>query len=154
MTLTRTRKTIYNIYIYIYIYIYIHVCIYIYICIYICIYVLLFPTIGVGLLDFKLNSSPGPELFSSAGLLLAHFWSAQPQSVLGCPTPECPCSAQPRVLLECTIQSVPGVPNPRVSLECPTPEYLYPERVGMFEVFFFVFWGGGGGGVLKQIVMI
>ena len=38
----------------------------------------LFPTLGVGLLDFKLNSSP---LFSSPGLLLAHPWSAQPQSV-------------------------------------------------------------------------
>ena len=31
-------------------------------------------------------------------------------------------------------QSVPEVPSPRVSLECPTPEYLYQERVGMFEV--------------------
>ena len=140
------------------------------------------------LLDFKLNSSPRPELFSSP---LAHPWSAQPQSVPGVPnstwsaqslpgvpnprfsqsvpelpqsfpelpnpespsapefvwsaqkdssraspecprvslqspTPESPWSAQP--------QSVPGVPSPRVSLECPTPEYLYQERVGMFEV--------------------
>ena len=43
----------------------------------------LFPTLGVGLLDFKLNSSPRPELFSSPGLLLAHPWS-----------PKCPWSAQ------------------------------------------------------------
>ena len=77
--------------------------------------------------DFELNSSPRRELFSSPGLLLAHPWSAQPESV-------------------------PGVPNSGVSLECPTPEYLYQERVGMFEVkklvffkvFFFFFWGGFG----------
>ena len=68
-----------------------------------------FPGVCVGLLDFKFNSSPRPELFSSPGLLLAHPWSAQPQSV-------------------------PGLPSPRVSLECPTPEDLYQERVGMFEV--------------------
>ena len=43
----------------------------------------LLPTLGVGLLDFKLNSSPRPELFSSPSLLLAHPWSAQPQSVPG-----------------------------------------------------------------------
>ena len=60
-----------------------------------------FPTLGVGLLDFKLNSSP-----------LAHPWSAQSQSVAGVPkfrvsvpnlrmSPECPAL---------------GVPNPRVSL--------------------------------------
>ena len=73
-----------------------------------------FPTLGVGLLDFKLTSSPRPELFSSPDLLLAHPWSAQPQSVPGV--------------------SVPRVPSRRVSLECPTPGYLYPERVEMFEV--------------------
>ena len=58
-----------------------------------------FPTLGVGLLDFKLNSSPRPELFSSPGLLL------------GVPNP----------------QSVPGVPNSRVCLECPNPQS--PSRV-------------------------
>ena len=62
-----------------------------------------FPTLGVGLLDFRLNSSPRPELFSSPGLLLAHPWSAQPHMSLECPTLECPCCH--------------GVPNPRVSLE-------------------------------------
>ena len=45
-----------------------------------------FPT-GVGLLDFKLNSSPRPELFSSR---------STPRSSLECPTPECPWSAQPQ----------------------------------------------------------
>ena len=47
--------------------------------------VTLFPTLGVGFLDFELNSSPHPELFPSPGLLPAHAWSAQPQSVLGVP---------------------------------------------------------------------
>ena len=31
-----------------------------------------FPTLSVGFLDFRLNSSPRPELFSSPGLVLAH----------------------------------------------------------------------------------
>ena len=79
----------------------------------------LFPTLGVGLLDFKLNSSPRPELFSSPGLLLAHPWSAQPQSVPGVPNS--------RVSLQCPIQrtpaqpqSLPRVPNRRVSPKSPT----------------------------------
>ena len=38
-------------------------------------YFLLFPTFGVGLLDFKLNSSPRPERFSSRGLLLETPWT-------------------------------------------------------------------------------
>ena len=75
-----------------------------------------FPHSGGGVLDFKLNSSSRPELFSSPGLLLAHPWSA-PRVSLECPTPDCPCNAQPR--------SVPRVPNPRVSL---------PSEGGMFEV--------------------
>ena len=78
----------------------------------------------VGLLDFKLNSSPRPELFSSPSLLLAHPWSAQPQSLLGV--------ANPRESLQCP---TPESPCPRVSLECPTPEYLYQERVGMSRIF-------------------
>ena len=69
----------------------------------------LFP--GVGLLDFKLNSSPRPELFSSPGLLLAHPWSAQPQSVPGVPnsrvSPDCPQNAQPQSV------AVPSVSLPR-----------------------------------------
>ena len=95
---------------------------------------LFFPTLGVGLLDFNLNSSPRPELFSP-GLLLAHPWSAQPQSVPGVlqslpgvpslrvslKCSECPRSAQPKVShtahpWSAQPQSVPGVPSPRVSL--------------------------------------
>ena len=74
-------------------------------------------------------------------------WIVQFQSVAGVPSP--------RVSLECptqTLQSVPGVPtwsfpgvpnpslpglpNPRVSpaQSVPGAEYLYQERVGMFEV--------------------
>ena len=73
----------------------------------------------MGLLDFQLNSSPGPELFSSPGLLRVPKcpnpespWSAQPQSLPPRISPECPKSllavpsAQP--------QSFSGVPNPRV----------------------------------------
>ena len=49
--------------------------------------------VGVGLLDFKLISSPRPELcFSSPGLLLQTPWSATPECS---PTPESPWSAQP-----------------------------------------------------------
>ena len=111
-----------------------------------------FPTLGVGLLDVNLNSSPRPEHFSSPRTQSTPRSSLEtgvPNSkvFLGCPTPGVPnprpWSAQP--------QSVPGVPSPRVSLECPTQpqslpgvpnpqsaqpqtEYLYQERVGMFEV--------------------
>ena len=107
----------------------------------------------MGLLDFKLNSSPRPELFSSPspGLLLAHPWSAQPQSAslpgvpnpecadlpsprvsLNFPTPECARVPSPRVSLECPTPHSPGVPNPRFSLECPTrsasPECLWSAK--------------------------
>ena len=87
-----------------------------------------------GLLDFRLNSSLRPELFSSPGLLLETPWSAQPRDSLECPTPEIAWSAQPRHSWSAQPQSLPGVPNPetpwsaqtwsaqpRVSLECPTP---------------------------------
>ena len=53
----------------------------------------LFPTFGVGLLDFELDSSPRPgtlRLFSSPGLLLETPWSIQPRDFLECPTPETP----------------------------------------------------------------
>ena len=92
-----------------------------------------FHTLGVGLLDFKLNSSPHPEifpcpkLFSSPGLLLECPESsleckvpevpnpeAQPQSLPGMPTPRVSPSAQP--------QNFPEVPNRRVCLESPTPD--------------------------------
>ena len=83
----------------------------------------------MGLLDFKLNSSPRPKLSSPGTLLLARPtphssecpWSAQLKSpYVERPTPESPWSAQPGLC---------GVPNPRVSPECqaqslpqPTPE--------------------------------
>ena len=54
----------------------------------------LFPTFGVGLLNFKLNSSPRPELCSSP----------EPQRFSGPPPP-----------------TNSGVRNVRVFLECPTP---------------------------------
>ena len=83
-----------------------------------------FPTFGAGLLDFKLNSSPRPELLSSPRTLV--LARSTPRASLECPTPETPWSAQPPRL--------PAVPNPkktpwsaqpswsaqpRVSLECP-----------------------------------
>ena len=99
-------NVLHNIYIYIYIYICIHTYyLYLYIYIYLC---YLFPTLGVQLLDFTLNSSPCPELFSSPGTLL--LARSTPHSSLECPTPKCPWSAQPQR------------PNPRAqpSLNCPT----------------------------------
>ena len=108
------------IFIYLYIYIYIFIFIFIFIFIYVFafyIYIFIFPTLGVGLLDLKLNSSPRP-VYSSLipGVpnpkvsLQCPTLNAQPQS-LECPTPECP-------TLECpTPQSLPGVPSPRLSLD-------------------------------------
>ena len=75
----------------------------------------LFPTLAVGLLDFKVD------------VVLARLeadFSDQPPSILAvpnhqvslqCPTAEYPCSAQP--------QSIRAVPNRRVSVQCPTAEY-------------------------------
>ena len=96
-----------------------------------CIFSLSFPTLGVGLLDFKLNSStsPRPELFSSSGTLL--LARSTPRSSPECPTPSVPGVPNSRVSLKCPTpeshwsaqpQSLPGVPSRRVSLECPTPE--------------------------------
>ena len=84
-----------------------------------------FPTFGVGLLDFKFNSSPRPELFSSPGLLLETPWTAQVQKFKTprIAQPETPGVPNPRVSLECP--EFPEIPSPRlfsVSLECPTPE--------------------------------
>ena len=81
---------------------------------------LVFPTLGVGLLDFKLNSST---------LLLAR---STPRSSLEC-TPECPWSAQPRVSRVHNRKLSLGCPKsgPKVSLECPAQEYLEcPTREG------------------------
>ena len=69
-----------------------------------------FLTLGAGLLDLKLNFFSCPELFLVYSSL-----------IFGAPNP-----GEPNL--------VTGVPSPRVSLECPTPDYLYQERVGMFEV--------------------
>ena len=75
----------------------------------------LFPTLAVGLLDFKVD------------VVLARLeadFSDQPPSIpalpshqvsLHCPTTKYPCSAQ--------LQSIPAVPNCKVSLQCPTNEY-------------------------------
>ena len=75
----------------------------------------LFPTLAVGLLDFKVD------------VVLARLeadFRGQPPSIpavpnrrvsLPCPTIKYPCSAQP--------QSIPAVPNRRVSLQCPTIKY-------------------------------
>ena len=91
---------------------------------FLCCFFVFVPTLGVGLLEFKLNSSPRPVYFSSPGLRLAQPQGAQPESVPGVPAqPQSPT----RVSLECPTpplsvsggtqpQSVPGVPNPRVSL--------------------------------------
>ena len=104
-----------------------------------------FPTLAVGLLDFKVD------------VVLARLeadFSHQPPSIpalpnhqvsLQCPTTKYPCSAQPpsipavpsrKVSLHCPtgkypcsaqLQSMPAVPNCRVSLQCPTIKY--PSRV-------------------------
>ena len=80
----------------------------------------------MGLLDFKLNSSPRPELFSSPGLLLQTPWSAQPQKTR-VPNPrKTPWSAQS--------QRLPGVPNARDSLECPIPETPWSGQFQRFPV--------------------
>ena len=91
------------------------------------------PTLHVGLLDLKLNSSPCPVY----SLLILEG----PTPKCPCQTLECPWSAQPQSL-PCarphSVSRVPGMPclrsaQPRVFLECPTPEYLFQERAGMFE---------------------
>ena len=80
----------------------------------------LFPTLAVGLLDFKVD------------VVLARLeadFSDQPPSIpavpnhqvsLPCPTAEYPCSAQP---------SIPAVPNHQVSLQCPTNEYPCTQSI-------------------------
>ena len=100
----------------------------------------LLPTLGVGLLGFKLNSSPRPELFSSLipGVPNAKVslecpttpksaWSAHPRIAQRVPEkgarpqslpPGGPWSAQTPAS-RAQPQSFSGVPNPRVS--CPTP---------------------------------
>ena len=118
-----------------------------------------FPTLGVGLLDFKLNSSPRPELFSSPGLnlrvSLEYPRECPAQSLIGVPNPqslpgvpttrvslECPesaWSAQPQCPRSAQPQSVPGVANPRISL----PREGGDVRSKLYFIFYFFFWGGG-----------
>ena len=104
-------------------------------------FLIFFPTLAVGLLDFKVN------------VVLARQeddFSDQPPSVpavpnrqvsLQCPSAEYPCSAQPQIILtlpkrkvslQCSTtkyprsaqpQSIPAVPNCGVSLQCPTAKY-------------------------------
>ena len=92
----------------------------------VCLSLFSFTTLGVGLLDFKLNSPPRPELFSSPGLLLAHPWSAQPRSVPGVPNSrvsmESPQGAQPQSLPQSPESHLPRVPPPRLPPACPAPE--------------------------------
>ena len=106
-----------------------------------------FPTLTVGLLDFKVD------------VVLARLqadFRDQPPSIpavpnhqvsLQCPTAEYPCGAQPpsipampnhQVSLQCPTaeyvcsaqpQSIPLVPNRRVCLQCPTAEYPYTAQL-------------------------
>ena len=82
----------------------------------------LFPTLGVGLLDFKLSH------YSSPGLCLV-FWhtSENPQCRIQRPSPsvslECPTQPQIGAQFWGILGVISGVPNSAVSLECPTPEY-------------------------------
>ena len=83
---------------------------------------LFFPHLRCGVVRFKMNSSPRPELFSSSGLLLESPWSAQPQKIKGeTPWSATPGVPNPRVFFGVPNAETPGVPNPRVSLECPNP---------------------------------
>ena len=74
----------------------------------------LFPTLGVGSLDFKLNSSPRPKLLSSPGTLL--LARSTPRSSLECSIPKSPRSVPQVPSPKCPI------PSPKFCLECPTPE--------------------------------
>ena len=126
---------------------------------------LLFPTLGVGLLDFNStlllarNSSPRLELLSSPGILLAH-----PSSFNPCPAPESPCSAQPQSIPEMpNSQPCPRLPSPSVSLAHwsswggrmysfsqggpePTRARVWAQGGAFvrFSILFFRVWGGRG----------
>ena len=80
----------------------------------------------MALLDFKLNSSPRPELFSSPGTLLLP--RSTPTASQECPTPETP--RLPGVPnqrpLDCPSPGSPWIAQPRVS-QCPTPGVPNPS---------------------------
>ena len=95
-------------------------------------YFCLFPTLAVGLLDFKVNvvlarleadfSDQPPNIPAVPSRRVSFHCptakypcSAQPLSILAVPNAKYPCSAQ--------LQSIPGVPNHQVSLQCPTTKY-------------------------------
>ena len=91
----------------------------------------------MGLLDFTLNSSPRPELFSSPGLLLAHPCSAQPQSVPGVPNSRVPNPPAPRFFWSAPgvqPQSLPGVPNPRSAQPTWSPNPGVPNPVRVSQI--------------------
>ena len=96
-----------------------------------------FPTLAVGLLDFKVN------------VVLARLeadLSDQPSSIpavpnrqvsLQCPTAKYPCSAQPqniltlpnrKVSLQCSTAKYPCSAQPKASLQCPTAEYPWSAQ--------------------------
>ena len=86
---------------------------------------MLFPTLAVGLFDFKSLCCPRPPCGAWLQCSTATFPCAQPrvslqcatnQVSLHCPTAEYPCSAQP-------VQSIPAVPNHQASLQCPTTKH-------------------------------
>ena len=97
------------------------------------VFVFFFPTLTVGLLDFKVNVV--------LARCLGYSCTAPPPRIpavpnrrasLQCLTAKYPCSAEPpsilavpnrRASLQCQPQSVPAVPNHQVSLQCPTAEY-------------------------------
>ena len=96
------------------------------------IHFLLFPTLAVGLLDFKVDVVLA-RLEADSSDQPKYPCSAQPPSIpavpnrkvsLQCPATKYPCSAQP--------MSIPAMPNRRVSLQCPTTTYVcsaQPPRI-------------------------
>ena len=81
---------------------------------------MLFPTLAVGLFDFKSLCCPRPPCGAWLQCSTATFPCASPA-----PNPEYPCSAPP-TKYPCIVQllSIPAVPNQcRVSLQCPTTKH-------------------------------
>ena len=90
-----------------------------------------FPTLGVGVLDFKLSH------YSSPGLCLVfRHTSENPECRIQRPNAsvsvECPTPEYPWRCLECPTPEYAWSAHPSVSLDCPTPKC--PWRVGMFKV--------------------
>ena len=86
-----------------------------------------FPTLTVGLLDFKVYvvlARPAPDCSAQLRVSLQCPPTAEYPSKQ-CPTAEYPCSAQPQSIPASSAQpqSIPAVPNHKVSQQCPTAEY-------------------------------